>query len=72
MARRIVRAESICGLIIASVVGMMAYQTFPDGSLFFVIFVALLAFVLTWASVATLRELASKDGEGNEHTIQNH
>ena len=50
------RAETVSGLVVASWVGILAYHTFPAGSLFFVIFVPMLAFLLTWAGINTLRE----------------
>ena len=55
MAKCLARAEFIGGVIAASAVGLMAWQTYPSGSIFFVIFTALLAFLLVSAGIATLR-----------------
>ena len=55
MAKCLARSEFIGGVIVASAVGLMAWQTYPSGSIFFVIFTALLAFLLVSAGIATLR-----------------
>ena len=56
MAKCLARSEFIGGVIVASAVGLMAWQTYPSGSMFFVVFTALLAFLLVCAGISTLRE----------------
>ena len=64
MAKCLARAEFICGSIVALAVGLMAWQTYPSGSMFFVLFTTLLAFLLVSAGIATLR---GSELEGRNH-----